>query len=171
MSWTDERVDLLKTLWAEGASCSQIAKQIGGTTRNAVIGKVHRMGLQGRDTPRQPGRIVPASVAPAKSRPARRTHAPPRLAVAGNGAVYEAAPDLSPAPLIKDPPGLATMTTLGPHMCKWPIGDPREPGFTYCGKRTGGTFCEPHAARAYTPAPAKRKNPGADLERQLRRYI
>ena len=48
MSWTDERVELLKKLWADGLSASQIAAELGGITRNAVIGKVHRLGLSGR---------------------------------------------------------------------------------------------------------------------------
>ena len=48
MSWTDERVETLKRMWAEGQSASQIAKELGGVTRNAVIGKVHRLGLSNR---------------------------------------------------------------------------------------------------------------------------
>ncbi|MCB2126763.1 MAG: GcrA cell cycle regulator, partial [Rhodobacteraceae bacterium] len=48
MSWTDERVETLKKMWAEGQSASQIAKELGGVTRNAVIGKVHRLGLSNR---------------------------------------------------------------------------------------------------------------------------
>src|SRR5947199_4794757 len=81
MGWTDERVALLKKLWLDGLSASQIAKQLGGVTRNAVIGKVHRLGLSGRAAPSQPTRTVfkaprparPVSVAP----PPRRieTHA------------------------------------------------------------------------------------------------
>ena len=50
MSWTDERVEILKKLWGEGQSASQIAKELGGVTRNAVIGKVHRLGLSNRAT-------------------------------------------------------------------------------------------------------------------------
>ncbi|MGZ5850479.1 MAG: GcrA family cell cycle regulator, partial [Methyloceanibacter sp.] len=50
MAWNDERVELLKKLWAEGLSASQIASRLGGVTRNAVIGKVHRLGLSGRAT-------------------------------------------------------------------------------------------------------------------------
>jgi GcrA cell cycle regulator len=49
MSWTDERVELLKKMWIEGQSASQIAKELGGVTRNAVIGKVHRLGLSNRN--------------------------------------------------------------------------------------------------------------------------
>ena len=51
MSWTDERVELLKKLWTDGLSASQIAAQLGGVTRNAVIGKVHRLNLSGRAKP------------------------------------------------------------------------------------------------------------------------
>ncbi len=52
--WNDERVATLRKLWTDGLSASQIAKQLGGVTRNAVIGKVHRLGLAGRPRPRVP---------------------------------------------------------------------------------------------------------------------
>lgn len=61
MSWTDERVETLKRMWAEGQSASQIARELGGVTRNAVIGKVHRLGLSNRVTAAE---AVPASHAP-----------------------------------------------------------------------------------------------------------
>jgi GcrA cell cycle regulator len=64
MSWTDERVSALKKLWAEGHSASQIAKQLGGVTRNAVIGKVHRLGLSGRATPSRPVKRPPRLARP-----------------------------------------------------------------------------------------------------------
>ncbi|MFA5580320.1 MAG: GcrA family cell cycle regulator [Paracoccaceae bacterium] len=67
MSWTDERVELLKKMWAEGQSASQIAKELGGVTRNAVIGKVHRLGLSNR---------AGSGPAPAPAEPARTTAAP-----------------------------------------------------------------------------------------------
>jgi GcrA cell cycle regulator len=66
MSWTDERVETLKRMWAEGQSASQIAKELGGVTRNAVIGKVHRLGLSNRvtaDTPKAPS-VEPAPETP-----------------------------------------------------------------------------------------------------------
>jgi GcrA cell cycle regulator len=114
MGWTDERVELLKKLWLDGLSASQIAKQLGGVTRNAVIGKVHRLGLSGRAAPSQPAR--PAFKAP---RPPRPAHAPAPRRV-------EAAPQTpQPAPVYYvEEPGSATVLTLGAHMCKWPIGDP-----------------------------------------------
>ena len=67
MSWTDERVELLKKLWSDGLSASQIAAELGGITRNAVIGKVHRLGLSGR--------AKSASSASPRPRKARSLHA------------------------------------------------------------------------------------------------
>ena len=72
MSWTDERVELLKKMWGEGQSASQIAKELGGVTRNAVIGKVHRLGLSNRTTGATAKPAGPAATAPAaKEAPAK----------------------------------------------------------------------------------------------------
>src|SRR5688572_26204656 len=76
MGWTDERVELLKKLWQDGLSASQIAKQLGGVTRNAVIGKVHRLGLSGRAAPSKPARTV--FKAPRAARPAPAAPSAPR---------------------------------------------------------------------------------------------
>src|SRR5450432_4285790 len=76
MGWTDERVELLKKLWQDGLSASQIAKQLGGVTRNAVIGKVHRLGLSGRATPSKPARTV--FKAPRPTRPVSAAPSAPR---------------------------------------------------------------------------------------------
>ena len=67
MSWTDERVELLKKMWGEGQSASQIAKELGGVTRNAVIGKVHRLGLSNRSSG---GGSTDSSKTEAKAKPA-----------------------------------------------------------------------------------------------------
>ena len=78
MGWTEERVELLKKLWLEGFSASQIAAELGdGVTRNAVIGKVHRLGLSGRATPSQPAR--PVFKAPRPARPVSAAPAPRRV--------------------------------------------------------------------------------------------
>ena len=69
MSWTDERVELLKKMWTEGQSASQIAKELGGVTRNAVIGKVHRLGLSNRVEGPVPGPGA-APAAPMAAKPA-----------------------------------------------------------------------------------------------------
>src|SRR5579862_8446583 len=76
MGWTEERVEILKKLWLDGLSASQIAKQLGGATRNAVIGKVHRLGLSGRAAPSHPSR--PTFKAPRAPRPIAPSVARPR---------------------------------------------------------------------------------------------
>ena len=84
MSWTDERVETLKRMWAEGQSASAIAKELGGVTRNAVIGKVHRLGLSNRSEEAEP--------APAASEPAAEKKADRKPAAAA------APPDPAPEP-------------------------------------------------------------------------
>lgn len=71
MSWTDERVETLKKMWAEGQSASQIAKELGGVTRNAVIGKVHRLGLSNRAGGASEPTAQPAPAAQPAAKPAR----------------------------------------------------------------------------------------------------
>ena len=165
--WTEDRVGALKKLWLEGQSASQIAKQLGGgVTRNAVIGKVHRLGLSGRAAPSQPAR---ATFRPARPRPAAQpTQAPsaPRRIEAVQPRVA-AAPSV-PAPM-PDLPGTATVMTLGAHMCKWPIGDPSSNEFSFCGRRASeSVYCVEHARVAYQP---QVKRGATDLARSLRRYI
>jgi GcrA cell cycle regulator len=166
MGWTDERVELLKKLWQDGLSASQIAKQLGGVTRNAVIGKVHRLGLSGRAAPSKPARTVFKAPRPARP-PSSVPSAPRRIA---EPALH--APQPSPVRYVEEAPGLATVLTLGAHMCKWPIGDPSLDSFTFCGRRTGeGPYCQQHSQVAYQPAQAKKKSSVNELARSLRRYI
>ena len=180
--WTDDRVGALKKLWLEGQSASQIAKQLGGgVTRNAVIGKVHRLGLSGRAAPSQPVR-TPA--------PAFRTSRPRTAASAVADTAVEAAPapvvrrlevvqtpkpaePAAPSPAqVPDLPGTATVLTLGAHMCKWPIGDPSSREFSFCGRRASeGVYCVEHARVAYQPQVKRGKDGSSDLARSLRRYI
>jgi GcrA cell cycle regulator len=170
--WTEDRVGALKKLWLEGQSASQIAKQLGGgVTRNAVIGKVHRLGLSGRAAPSQPAR---ATFRPSRPRPA----APPTQAPSAPRRIEAAQPRIAvpvaptPAP-IPDLPGTATVMTLGAHMCKWPIGDPSSTEFSFCGRRASeGVYCMEHARVAYQPQVRKAGKDGAsELARSLRRYI
>ncbi len=99
MSWTDERVELLKKMWNEGHSASQIAKELGGVTRNAVIGKVHRLGLSNRSGPDAAADASPAPAAPAKPAPERAEAPVVDLAEAKAArAASRPAPDPAPAP-------------------------------------------------------------------------
>ena len=170
MGWTDERVELLKKLWQDGLSASQIAKQLGGVTRNAVIGKVHRLGLSGRAAPSKPAR--PVFKAPRPARPVAQPVAPRRIVEPA--AITLAQPQPAPVRYVDEAPGSATVLTLGAHMCKWPIGDPSTDGFTFCGRRNGehGPYCREHAQVAYQqPQPGKKKGGATELARSLRRYI
>lgn len=167
MGWTDDRVESLKKLWQDGLSASQIAKQLGGVTRNAVIGKVHRLGLSGRAAPSKPAR--PVFKAPRPARPAAALPSAPRRIAEPVAAVP--APT-SPVRYIEEAPGSATVLTLGAHMCKWPIGDPATAEFTFCGRRASDSpYCAEHAQVAYQPAQAKKRASGAELARSLRRYL
>lgn len=159
MAWTDERVEQLKKLWSEGLSASQIAKQLGGVTRNAVIGKVHRLGLSGRAAPSRPARRV--------AKPSRpRTATPAAAAPAARPVARAAAPATAnaPAPAPVEPAVLpsgefATVLTLRDSMCKWPIGDPAQAEFRFCGRKTAGgnAYCEAHSSMAYQPSAKRRR--------------
>jgi GcrA cell cycle regulator len=150
--WTEERVGALKKLWLEGQSASQIAKALGGVTRNAVIGKVHRLGLSGRAAPSQPVRTTFRAPRP-RPQPTARPSAPRRI----EAAQPRVAAPVQPTPVVApDLPGTATVQTLGAHMCKWPIGDPGSDGFSFCGRRaTQGVYCAEHARVAYQPQARK----------------
>ena len=166
VGWTEERVETLKKLWLDGLSASQIAKQLGGVTRNAVIGKVHRLGLSGRAAPSQPTRTVFKAPRPARpAQPAAPRRIEPQQAVT---------PVTQPRRIMFDEsPGSATVLTLGAHMCKWPIGDPSADSFTFCGKRSegDGPYCTAHASVAYQPQQSRKKSSATELARSLRRYI
>ncbi len=171
MTWTDERVELLKKLWIDGLSASQIASELGGVTRNAVIGKVHRLSLSGRAKPAAAPTARARKPAVATSRtasPARDTAAP-RPLVAGNNAlkpVAETAPEprrLSRpenAPVVVPISLHATILTLTEQTCKWPIGDPSTEGFHFCGQRSGSgiPYCEYHSRIAYQPVHDRRRD-------------
>lgn len=157
MAWTDDRVEMLKKLWMEGLSASQIARQMGGVTRNAVIGKVHRLGLSGRAGP---ARVSTARVATSTNR--ARTSRP---SVAGGKMAYneaDALPEIAPAPPpepILSAKERASVLNLTEHTCKWPIGDPGSKNFHFCGARSkpGNPYCEVHVTQAYQPTEKRRK--------------
>lgn len=149
MSWTEDRVEKLKKLWAEGHSASQIANELGGVSRNAVIGKVHRLGLSGRATPsrpvKRPPRLARPKPKPQTAMQSEKDGAEPKQAK------VDASMALPPAPL--EDGKAATVLTLRDSMCKWPIGDPADPQFAFCGRKSVcGPYCAEHAKIAFQPA-------------------
>jgi GcrA cell cycle regulator len=169
MSWTDERVELLRKLWNDGLSASQVAAEIGaGITRNAVIGKIHRLGLSQRaKTPvaqRPRAAAKPATARPQTSatRPAA-SHGP---AVMGNVALaltphIMPSPDLRPQEEVVIPLSeRVTLMELRESMCRWPIGDPTSPEFRFCGAKSpggGSPYCAYHSQIAYQPIQDRRR--------------
>ena len=184
MSWTDDRVEILKKMWGEGQSASQIAKELGGVTRNAVIGKVHRLGLSNRAG--SGGNTKTET----KAKPAAKTEAKPKAATKPEAAT-EAEPEaeykpvlpvrkqiipagqpLPPQPSANEisPEALAkvseiekkakrlTLMELTERTCKWPVGDPATDDFWFCGLpvKTGKPYCEAHVGVAFQPMSARR---------------
>ncbi len=162
--WTEERVEVLTRLWKEGLSAAEIARELGGVTRNAVIGKIHRLRLSGR---------APAhGTAPRKkpAAPKAKAQAPSRPVSRGATAL-KAREEAAPAPAPKAKPAVAALVEtpqkgritnimeLTRSTCRWPIGDPGEEGFAYCGCQasTGSPYCEAHARMAYQQPPERRK--------------
>jgi len=166
MNWTDERVELLRKLWSEGLSASQIAAQLGGVSRNAVIGKVHRLKLSAR------GR---ATAAPARQ---KKTHSGAtktavtrtvRTVTTSIGATaLQAQFDVEPIArhvlrpienVVVPISRRLALTELTERTCKWPNGDPLMEDFSFCGNDAGesGPYCTYHSRLAYQPASERKR--------------
>jgi GcrA cell cycle regulator len=179
MSWTDERVEKLQAMWNEGMSAAQIAKALGGVTRNAVIGKVHRLGLSNRG----PNAQKPAEAeAPAAAEPVAQAAPPPAPEPQPEPkpvAAQPPAPPRAPSPLQRREPAPMTedrlevlanlaeiektarrvsLLDLTERVCKWPIGDPTDPDFHFCGLPAvaGKPYCAAHVAVAFQPMSSRR---------------
>ncbi len=116
MSWTDERIEKLTKMWEGGATASQIAEELGGVSRNAVIGKAHRLGLKARPSPVKPNEKTEAPAAPAAARPAAPAAPEPVRAAQPAAAAPRpaAAPAASPQPRPVAPPAPAAATAAAP---------------------------------------------------------
>jgi GcrA cell cycle regulator len=173
VTWTDDRVELLKKLWADGLSASQIAAEIGNVTRNAVIGKVHRLGLSGRAKSSKPAAATSA-VAPARPRkPTRAPSAPTSITPPEASNVIVAPIPMRQAPVMAVEPQLpaeddvaiplserVTIMDLRESMCRWPMGDPTKADFRFCGARCtpGIPYCTHHARIAYQPVADRKRD-------------
>ena len=155
MGWTDERVALLTKLWADGLSASQIAAELGGITSNAVIGKVHRLGLSGRA--KSPSSSSPR---PRKARSSGMMRVP-RPSMRGNTALaYEY--EVEPEPELIEIPveQRKTLLQLTEKTCRWPVGDPGSAEFFFCGGDAANEqpYCTYHARVAYQPMTDRRRD-------------
>ncbi|MDP2732377.1 MAG: GcrA family cell cycle regulator [Hoeflea sp.] len=172
MNWTDERVERLTKLWADGLSASQIAAQLGGVSRNAVIGKVHRLNL--------PGRAKSGGQAAART---KRTTAAPRapnyagrtatqttrtMSRSSGGAALKEDLDVVAVESIDMRPHddvvvpisrRLSLIELSERTCKWPLGDPLQEGFHFCGNDSGDAspYCGYHAKLAFQPSSERKR--------------
>ncbi|MEO8651891.1 MAG: GcrA family cell cycle regulator [Hyphomicrobiaceae bacterium] len=164
MVWNDDRVEQLKKLWADGLSASQIAAQLGEVTRNAVIGKVHRLGLATRASS---NRTNSSRLRLRQAQPRRQVQRQ-RVSHVGNTAFRQMLEadhsHTGHIPVVEeiDIPEAErkTLQQLTECMCRWPIGDPQMADFYFCGrdKVAGLPYCEGHARRAYQPPQPRRRD-------------
>lgn len=143
--WSVERVAALTQLWTEGWSASQIAGKLGGVTRNGVIGKVHRLELPARRTTQ---RAAPAPRRLRKAAGGRKVH--PWRTQPPVPPSPPAAPRLRPLPQIEVEPCRIALLDLRKGQCRWPIGDPQDADFAFCGHTAGRTYCEAHHSAAHS---------------------
>lgn len=169
MAWTDERIELLRKSWDAGMTASQIAEVLAeGVSRNAVIGKAHRLGLQARPSPVRAGEVVLLAggemlvvEAVEVDEPTADMSDGEAVTAAMSEVVDDAAqPETAaPAPARKPSrpvaaprkPARTTLLDLNEKICKWPIGHPGEADFHFCGKPSQASFpyCSEHCAIAY----------------------
>jgi GcrA cell cycle regulator len=147
-TWTTERIEQLRHCVVTGLTCSQIAAEIG-VTRNAVIGKIHRLGLA---PVRPPGGSAHGCGPHARTNPRRRL-----LRLIGAEAPSIVAEEASePVPIESAQP--CSLLEIAPGKCHWPLGDPHNTDFAFCGNDavTGFSYCVGHARMAYR-LPARRR--------------
>lgn len=186
MNWTDERVELLRKLWNDGLSASQIAAQLGGVSRNAVIGKVHRLKLSGRGkttttAPRSKKVNTTATAAPRPSASVQassnvggsHSHTTSTVRTAtvtktvGSAALQmEYETDVVAETVIKPASDVVvpisrrlSLLQLSERTCKWPIGDPLSEEFHFCGHESGESspYCGYHSKLAFQPTSERRR--------------
>ena len=160
MSWTSEKVEKLKALWSKGHTASQIAEMLGDTTRNAVIGKAHRLNLEARAPSKQSSlpksrenrQIIKRSPAP-MSRKAKFQS----ILLDKN---FEA----------ENPKSLEE---LSEETCKWPIGHPNEEKFYFCGRKPEGEFpyCKLHVLYAFQPKNQKEDDLDEDIPEIIEKKV
>jgi GcrA cell cycle regulator len=169
MSWTDERIELLKKLWTDGLSASQIAGELGQVTRNAVIGKVHRLGLAGRAKASAPSVARPVrKAAPVRvggggvARPAMRGNTALKIIAMPHDEPYAAMVEELDEDVVIPMSQRVTIMELREGLCKWPMGDPASPEFRYCGAQgdvnSSGPYCTYHSRVAYQPPADRRRH-------------
>ena len=160
MAWTEQMVEDLKRMWAEGLTTGEIGKRLG-VSKNSVVGKVHRLQLSGRPSPIKkkdsPTKETPAPSKPSKAEKptqqvskSKEEKAPQKKEEIEELIVSTSISTAEPKAQSRSS-GKTMLTDLDNHTCRWPIGDPKDENFHFCGKKVkiGQTYCEEHANIAY----------------------
>lgn len=177
MAWTDEMVEDLRKMWHEGLTTGEIGKRLG-VSKNSIVGKVHRLGLSGRPSPikkkNEPAKEkneTPKEAAKKEEKNAKKAK-PEKNIKEDNTSKPEIETKVSEVEVketrieiirnstkVEHPKqhNKVMLTDLDNHTCRWPIGDPKDENFHFCGKKIkiGQTYCEEHANIAYVKASKK----------------
>ena len=147
MSWTPERVEKLKELWKKGRTASQIASMLGETTRNAIIGKAHRLNLEGRAKSKRPTLKVDTENVVKSEVKTQKLGRKARFKALLLDKSFEQ----------ENPKKLEELTD---ETCRWPIGHPYEKTFYFCGRKPMEKFpyCNLHVLYAFQPKNAKEED-------------
>lgn len=171
MAWTDQMVEDLKVMWKQGLTTAEIGKRLG-VSKNSIVGKVHRLGLSGRPSPIKkkevPTEKATSTVSKEKTTKTVNVSKTPEVTVAKvepkTEVVIEEKKAVTKDKEIEKPVALecqksnferngkaVSLTELDNHTCRWPIGDPKDENFHFCGKkvRIGQTYCDEHSLVAY----------------------
>tara|TARA_Y100000590_G_scaffold288531_1_gene324854 strand:- start:58 stop:555 length:498 start_codon:yes stop_codon:yes gene_type:complete len=161
MSWTSEKVEKLKELWSKGHTASQIAEMLGDTTRNAVIGKAHRLNLEARAPSKQHSNVP-------KSKEDKQTNRRGNTPMSRKAKFQSILLDKNFEP--ENPKSLEELTE---STCKWPIGHPNEEKFYFCGRKPEGDFpyCKLHVLYAFQPKNQKEDDLGDDIPEFIEKKV
>ena len=159
MSWNETKVDKLKELWGKGSTASQIAEIIGGISRNAVIGKAHRLNLSSK---------VKAGSSPSNQNyQSNKLENDPKQKKGRKGKFQSLI-------IEKDfePENPKKLEELDESSCKWPVGHPEEKSFYFCGRSSlkDFSYCKLHLLYAYQPK-GKREDSATDKGEDVPEYI
>jgi GcrA cell cycle regulator len=150
MAWTEQMVEDLRQMWLEGLTANEIAKKLG-VSKNSIVGKVHRLCLTARPSPiKKKEETKPEEVAEVLPETALENH------------IENMPEEMEHDEILYEQKQVniqgIKLVSLDSHTCRWPIGDPRDEDFCFCGKkvRAGQTYCDEHAAMAYVKAGVKR---------------
>ncbi len=149
MAWTKEMVEQLQKMWSEGLTANEIAKKIG-VSKNSIVGKVHRLCLKARPSPIKKKEDNVESIDVSQSEMIDDIQVESSVAEEK----LETKAPVAASERKKTTRTEIKLVELDSHTCRWPIGDPRDDDFCFCGKkvRTGQTYCDEHSAMAYVKA-------------------